>query len=184
MYLPTTQQRMTADEFAALPVGPPYSQLIEGELHLMASPNRLHQEIVGNLHFSVKLHLRASPGLGKVYMAPSDVKLDEANVFEPDLYFVSLERISILTKQGVAGAPDFVVEVLSPSTLRLDREKKRAVYFRAGVREVWFVLPDRQQVEIHLPETRGEDARRLKVGDLLNTPLLPGWSLEVGELFG
>jgi len=183
MYLPTTHQRMTADEFAALPEGPPYFQLVEGELFFMASPNRLHQDIVLNLAFSIKTHLRARPSMGSVYIAPSDVKLDEGNVFEPDVYFVSRERQGILTDQGASGAPDIAVEVLSPSTLRLDREKKRAVYFRAGVRELWFVLPDRRQVEIHLPKPGGETVRTLAVGDELTTDVLTGWSMKVEDLF-
>ena len=184
MYLPTTHQRMNAAEFAALPEGPPYFQLVGGELFFMASPNRLHQEIVLNLAFSMKAYLRLHPGMGRVYIAPSDVKLDEGNVFEPDVYFVSREREGILTDQGATGAPDLVVEVLSPSTLRLDREKKRAVYFRAGVRELWFVLPENRQVEVHRPEVGGETVRTVSAGEALTTGILPGWSSPVAELFG
>ena len=125
MYLPTTHQHMTAAEFEALPQGPPYFQLVEGELFFMASPTRLHQDIVLNLAYAIKAHLRVQPELGRVYVAPSDVKLDDGNVFEPDVYFVSRERAGILTVQGTEGAPDLVAEVLSPATLRLDREKKR-----------------------------------------------------------
>ena len=183
MYLPTTHQRMTADEFAALPEGPPYFQLVEGELYFMASPTGPHQDIVLNVAFSIKSHLRAHPALGRVRTASSDVKLDEGNVFEPDVYFVSQERMHILTNQGASGAPDLVAEVLSPSTLRLDRENKRAVYFRAGRRELWFVLPDRQQVEIHLPTPGGGTIQTLSVGEALTTELLPGWSSPVEELF-
>ena len=183
MYLPTTHQHMTAGEFAALPEGPPYFQLVEGELFFTASPTRLHQRIVLNIAFSIKTYLRAHPGAGEVYVAPSDVKLDEGNVFEPDVYFVSREREGILTDQGATGAPDVVVEVLSPSTLRLDREKKRSVYFRYGVRELWFVLPDRRQVEIYLPVVGGETVGTLSSGETLTTSMLPGWSVPVAELF-
>ena len=181
MYLPTTHQHMTADEFAALPEGPPYFQLVEGELYFMATPSRLHQDIVLNLAFAIKAHLRANPTLGRVYIAPSDVKLDQENVFEPDIYFVSQERAHVLTEEGVTGAPDFVVEVLSPSTGRLDLVKKRPLYFRAGVREVWFVMPDSRQVEIHL--SGGDATRTVSAGEILTTDLLPGWSVAVAELF-
>ncbi len=183
MYLPTTHQRMSAAEFAALPEGPPYFQLVEGELFFMASPNRLHQDIVGNLYFAIKAYLRANRQLGRVYMAPSDVKLDDENVFEPDVYYVSKERAGILTNQGATGAPDIVVEVLSPSTLRLDREKKRLIYFKAGVRELWFILPDRRLIEVHLPSTEPGSVRALGSGELLETPVLAGWSMRVDELF-
>ena len=182
MYLPTTHQHMTAEEFAALPEGPPYFQLVEGELFFMATPSLQHQDIVLNLAFAIKAHLRTHPATGRVVVAPSDVRLDDQNVFEPDIYFVSRERLNILTKQGASGAPDLIVEVLSPSTLRLDRREKRPVYFRAGVRELWFVLPDRQTIEVHLPEAE-DPARTLAIGDTLTTELLPGWSVPVAELF-
>ncbi len=182
MHLPTTHQRMTADEFAALPEGPPYFQLVEGGLFFMASPNRLHQDVVLNLAYSIKSYLRAHPGTGDVYAVPSDVKLDDENVFEPDVYFVGRERESILTDQGATGAPDIIAEVLSPSTFRLDREKKRAVYFRYGVRELWFVLPEREAVEVHVPDSDGA-ARTFFVGQTLTTEILPGWSVPVAELF-
>lgn len=183
MCLPTTHQYMTADEFAALPEGPPYFQLVEGELYFMATHTGQHQDIALNIAFSIKSHLRSHPDVGWVRVAPSDVRLDNRNVFEPDIYFVSQERLGILTKQGATGVPDLVVEVLSPSTQRLDQQEKRPVYFRLGVREIWFVIPERQTVEVHLPELE-EAARTLAVGDTLTTDLLPGWSVPVAEIFG
>ena len=183
MYLPTTHQHMTADEFAALPEGPPYFQLVEGELYFMATPSLQHQEIVMNVAFSIKAHLRAHPSVGRVIISPSDVRVDDQNVFEPDVYFVSRDRAGIFTKQGASGAPNLVVEVLSPSTQRLDRQEKRPVYFRAGVREIWYVLPERQAVEIHLPNSDGP-ARALSAGETLTSDLLPGRSVPVAELFG
>ena len=182
MYLPTTHQRMTADEFATLPEGPPYFQLVERELFFMASPTRQHQLLVFRLAYSIETHLRAHLGIGQVYVSPSDVKLDEENAFEPDVYFVSRERESILIDQGATGAPDIVAEVLSPSTLRLDRAKKRAVYFQHGVRKLWFIEPDSQRVEIHLPDSEGA-ARTYSFADVLTTDVLPGWSVPVAELF-
>ncbi len=182
MYLPTTHQHMTADEFAALPEGPPYFQLVEGELYFMATPSGQHQDIVLNLASSIRVYLRAHPELGKVRVAPSDVRLDEHNVFEPDIYFVSRERSHVLTIPGATGAPDLIVEVLSPSTGRLDLHKKRPLYFHFGVREIWFVSPDRQQVEIHLPDAE-DAARTLSAGETLTTDLLPGWSVPVAEFF-
>ena len=184
MFLPTTHQHMTAAEFAALPEGPPHFQLVDGELFFMPSPSRQHQDIVLNLASAIRVYLRAHPEIGNVYIAPSDVQLDEDNVFEPDVYFVRRERAGILTKQGADGAPDLAVEVLSPSTARLDRDKKRAIYLRAGVGELWFVWPESQRVEIHLPENADgeEPARTLRPGDVLTTPRLPGWSVAVADL--
>lgn len=182
--LTTTHQRMTAAEFAALPEGPPYFELVDGELFFMPSPTRQHQKVVLKLGRRIGNFLDDHP-VGEVYIAPSDVKLSKADVFEPDVYYVSRERAGILTDQGATGAPDLVVEVLSPPTARLDLGRKRSVYFREGVREVWFVWPDDCQVDVHLPENAGreEPARTLRTGDVLTTPLLPGWSVPVADLF-
>lgn len=174
---------MTAGEFAALPEGPPYFQLVEGELFFMASPTRLHQKIVLRLAYAIETHLRAHPGMGELNVAPSDVKLDEGNVFEPDLYFVSQERAGILTEQGASGAPDLVIEVSSTSTLRLDRGMKRRVYFRAGVRELWLIAPENRRLEVHFPDSDPQAPWRLGAGDVLTTPILPGWSVPVEEIF-
>ena len=184
MTLLTTHQRMTAREFAALPEGPPHFQLVEGELFVMASPNRRRQKIVLRAAFRIEEYLRARP-IGEVYVAPSDVELNEKNVFEPDIYYVSRERSGILTDQGATGAPDLVVEILSPSTARIDLETKRQVYLRAGVRELWFVWPSRAEVAVHVADG-GDGTGSEKVfgrGDQLSTPLLAGWKIAVAELF-
>lgn len=182
--LTTTHQRMTATEFEALPVGPPYFELVDGELFSLPSPTRQHQKIILKLGWQIGNFLDDHP-VGEAYIAPSDVKLSNADVFEPDVYFVSNERLGILTDQGATGAPDLVVEVLSPSTARLDLGRKWAVYLRKGVREIWFVWPEDRQVDVHLPEDADgeEPTRSLKAGDTLTTPLLPGWSLPVTDLF-
>ena len=129
-------------------------------------------------------YLQANP-IGEVYAAPSDVELDSKNVFEPDIYYVSRERAHILTAQGASGAPDLVVEILSPSTARLDLEKKRMVYLRAGVRELWFIWPSRAEIAIQRSDGRGgeEPERIVGRGEMLSTPLLPGLEIAVAELF-
>src|SRR5439155_5763685 len=117
--LPTTHRQMTASEYKQLPEGPPHFQLVDGELYMSPSPNFFHQEILGNLfallHSFVRRHR-----LGKVIAAPSDVELTARDVYQPDIYFISNDRLEIVTEQGVEGAPDLVVEILSPGTARLD----------------------------------------------------------------
>ncbi len=185
MHLPTTtHRRMTAREYFEMPEGPPYFQLVNGELFMSPSPILQHQWISVRLASRIDEYLRAHP-IGEVYTAPSDVELDERNIFQPDIYFVSNERLDILNRQGAKGAPDLIIEILSPSTARLDREHKRAVYFRFGVRELWFINVRRLQVEIYLPESvEDESARILRSGDVLSTPLLPGLIIEVSEALG
>src|SRR5437762_2722415 len=144
--LSTTHRRMSAEEFRQLPEGPPYFQLINGEL--APSPRYWqHQKIVGNIFAILHEHVRKHQ-LGELVVAPSDVELGPRDVYEPDIYFVAKERVSIFTEQGASGAPDLVIEVLSPSTARLDRGPKRDGYAAAGVKELWFVEPRERKIEI------------------------------------
>ena len=86
--------------------------------------------------------------MGLFWSAPLDVVLSDYDVAQPDILFVSNERASIITEANIQGAPDVVVEVLSPSTAGYDRGYKRVLYGRHGVRECWIVDPDAETVEI------------------------------------
>src|SRR5688572_12405065 len=130
MSLPTTHRRMTAAEYFTLPEGPPYFQVVNGELFMSPSPLLLHQRVSMFLAGVLFDYLRKNP-IGEVIPAPSDVQLGPEDVFQPDIYYVSRERAGILNEQGADGAPDLVIEILSPSTARLDLERKREVYLRA-----------------------------------------------------
>jgi Uma2 family endonuclease len=173
---------MSAAEFRELPEGPPYFQLIRGELFMSPSPRYRHQEIVGNIFFALKEHLRRHP-VGKVVIAPSDVELGPKDVYEPDIYFVSQERLGIITEQGVTGGPDLVVEVLSPSTAKLDF-MKREIYAAAGVQEMWQVDERGGKIDIYLlQESHSAPVRSAIASDTIETPLLPGLALNVREIF-
>lgn len=94
-------------------------------------------------------------GLGRVFGAPIDVVLSELDVVQPDVIFVSSSRLAIVTAQSLQGAPDLVVEVLSPSTAPVDRGRKMELYARSGVQEYWLVDPDQHLVEQDLREGEG-----------------------------
>lgn len=83
-------------------------------------------------------------------IAPSDVELSPSDVYEPDIYFVSKERLGIFTEQGASGAPDLVVEVLSPGTAKLDLGPKREVYASVGVKEMWLVDERQSKIDLYL----------------------------------
>lgn len=174
---------MTATEYYELPEGPPYSQLVEGELIMSPSPNFFHQEIIANLHLSLRPFVKRHR-LGKVVLSPSDVELDFQNVYQPDLFFISNERLALIDEHGLKGAPDLVIEVISRSTERLDRGPKKANYARAGVREFWAVMPKTKEIEIwQLAVSISEPSRRLGLNDTLMTEVLPGWEMPVAEVF-
>jgi len=181
--LPTTHRRMTAEAYYQLPEGPPYFQLIDGELFMSPSPQFFHQEIVLNLAFALRGYLRRSP-LGKVIVAPSDVEFDKDNIFQPDLYFIRQERLGIVDEHGVKGAPDLIVEVVSASTGQLDLGPKKSIYARYGVEEYWVVWPRTKEVEIYrLGDSVDLPARKLVDGEALRSALLPGLELPLSDIF-
>src|SRR5438093_2556066 len=89
--LRTEFRPLTVRDYRQLPEGPPYYQLIEGELYMAPSPERYHQDILGNLYLILRSYLEKRP-LGSVHLAPSDVCLSDINVFQPDLYYVRSEE--------------------------------------------------------------------------------------------
>ncbi|MGH2643277.1 MAG: Uma2 family endonuclease [Chitinophagaceae bacterium] len=129
--------RTIAEVFKSLPEGTP-AQLIEDNIVMEPSPTYYHQNILmklgSQLHDYIEKH-----HLGEVLVAPLDVYLGKKNVFQPDILFVSNERLSMMKKDGMHGAPDLVVEILSPATAKYDLEEKKDVYERYGVKE-YFVI--------------------------------------------
>lgn len=158
-------------------------ELLEGELFVVPSPSTNHQRVVGRLYTILNTFVYDN-GLGEVFTAPTDVVFDNHNIFQPDILYISKERLSIIKKLNIQGAPDLVVEVLSPSTIKRDRFDKRRLYFAHGVKEYWIVDPDNRLIETF---TQG-DSDLQKAGvfseeTLLTSTLLPGLQLELTKIF-
>ncbi|HEX2678194.1 MAG TPA: Uma2 family endonuclease [Polyangiales bacterium] len=113
-------------------------EILEGELCVTPAPTTSHQFISRNLVVLLQSHVGAQ-GLGEVLQAPTDVILDPHTVVEPDLFFVSNARLDIISERGIEGAPDLVIEVLSPATEKRDRGAKQHLYARYGVAHYWLV---------------------------------------------
>jgi Uma2 family endonuclease len=169
------------DYYQLAELGPRY-ELIEGELSMAPAPDRAHQHFAGNLYFLLRKYLEAQP-VGVVYQAPFDVELDEVNVYQPDLLLVRNERRSILTQHGAQGAPDLVVEVLSPKTARFDLGAKRQACLRSGTEELWIVDPVKNEVAIYRRSDPQTPVLVLTLGNRLTSPLLPGFEPGVAEVF-
>jgi Uma2 family endonuclease len=159
-------------------------QLLDGEMIVAPSPTDKHQAVVGEIF--VALHqFVAAHSLGLVRIAPYDVVLSNHDVVQPDILFVSNRRSHIVTAANIQGAPDLIVEVLSPGTREYDRGYKRTLYARHGVREYWLVDPDAERVEVLV---EGGDAGLTPAAaygraDTLVSPLLPGLSLNLSRVF-
>ena len=109
--------------------------------------------------------------------------LSPESVVQPDILFISNERRGIITEDNVSGAPDLVVEILSPSTADRDRELKLTLYARYGVREYWIVDPEDSSVGVMALEEAGvESARRYTTGRV-ESPVLPGLGIALAEIF-
>ncbi len=174
---------LTAHDYRETPEYGPRYQLIEGDLYMAPSPNRFHQKIAGDIHYEMEHYLRQHT-LGVAYMGPFDVYLTDLNVYQPDVCYFSKERYSYLTDEGANGAPDLVVEVLSPSTSKFDLGAKKEIYARTGVLEYWIVDPVAKMVKVyHLADNADTPHATLTVGRTLTTPLLPGFSLQLAALF-
>jgi Uma2 family endonuclease len=166
------------------------AELIAGEIYMAATPSSRHQDIVLRLASSMLAHLSQHGG-GRVFVAPLDVYLPSGDVVEPDVLFVAAERVAMV-HDHVHGAPDLLVEVVSPSNPERDRIVKRRLYERNGVSEYWVIEPRSEPrsepgsgaVEVlRLVDGCYQPAGYLRDGDTLQTPLLPGFTLPLRELF-
>lgn len=174
---------LTRWDYQELPDGGPRYELLEGELVMAPSPNRRHQTISKNIAFLFETYLRQHP-LGEVYNAPLDVYLSETTVVQPDVFFVSQERPSRLRDYGIEGAPDLVIEILSPHNPRQDAVVKKSLYARSGVIEYWIVDPESARVLVFsLQQDPNQPRHTLAPGDLYTSPLLPGLAFPVQEFF-
>ena len=143
-----TALKYSCADLRALPEGPPHYQLIEGELLMSPSPNYSHQSLSLSLAAALYAHVSAHD-LGVVLPAPMDVILADDLVVQPDLLFVAKSRRRIVREDGIHGAPDLCVEILSASSRELDTRFKRTAYARHGVTEYWIVDPDAKTLALH-----------------------------------
>ena len=143
------KKKYTIADIYALPDGV-RAELIDGNLHYMATPTRTHQKLAGEIYLSVANYIKAHDGSCEVYISPFAVYLfaDESTYLEPDLTVVC--DTSKLDEKGCWGAPDWVVEVLSPATGSKDMGLKRNKYKAAGVREYWIIDPEKKVVIVYL----------------------------------
>jgi Uma2 family endonuclease len=183
--------KLTYQDLLRLPEDLLRHELIDGEHYVSPAPNLKHQSIVVNLVVLLSNFVRAHR-LGKVLVAPFDVLFSEHDVVEPDVLYVSAGRADRLRERYVAGAPDLVVEVLSPSSRGLDKIKKRRLYEAQGVPEYWIVDPVAETIEVYRAVAGGSFALQASLAlaagvggaeSTLETPLLPGLRISLREVF-
>jgi Uma2 family endonuclease len=183
---PVSPVQFTYEDFLLFPDDGKRHELIEGDHHMSPAPKITHQEISGNLFTCIKEFLRRTH-LGRVFSAPTDVVFSDIDVVEPDLVYVSAARAAIITEDNIQGAPDLVVEILSPSSRKTDEIVKRKLYERYGVAEYWIVDPELETVKVY----RFVEGRYARVAELtretgatLASPHFPGLTIPLHEIFG
>ena len=175
-----TAVKLTYDDYADAPDDERY-ELIDGELIMAPAPYLAHQGIIVRL---TKLLPSEESGLGFLFVAPADVVLSPHDVVQPDLLFVAAERADIITAANVQGAPDLVVEILSPSTAQRDWTQKRELYARHGVKEMWLIDPDAKIVwQAFLNEGELAVVNVYIEGETLISPTLGGFTINLSEVF-
>lgn len=159
-------------------------ELFNGIIMKRAAPSLIHQNANDNLLADIKIFLRQNP-IGRVYSAPVDVEFDKYNAFQPDLAFVSNER-SFLFEDGdyIKGAPDLIVEIISPGNVRRDRVEKKEICQQFAVREYWLIDPLSQTVEIYVMRDNDYQLHDFleQTGKATST-VLTGFELEISTLF-
>ena len=150
--MPFTKKNYTIADLEALPEDI-RAELINGEIFMLSTPATVHQELLGELYVTITTHIKQNKGKCKVYGAPFAVFLhnDDKTYLEPDISVIC-DRDKIDNK-GCHGAPDWVIEIASPSTAKRDIGIKLQEYKKAGVREYWIVDPDTKTVSVHALQT-------------------------------
>lgn len=179
--------RFVYEDYKALPesMAKRY-ELLDGEILMVPAPTTTHQMLSRNvtyiLHGFVRQH-----ALGTVLSSPVDVIFGEGDareIVQPDVLYVSAARADIILVEEIRGAPDLVVEVLSPGTETRDRTYKKHLYGRYGVREYWIIDPVSETIEVYRSSgVKFDDPTTYHADDTLNSPLLIGLDINLREVF-
>ena len=154
MRIPEGKIILTYEDYAALPNDGNRYEILEGELAVTPAPSTRHQIASANL-FKLLTRYIDEKSLGILLYAPVDLILESTSVLQPDLLFVAKARQNIITDRAVEGAPDLVIEILSPATSRTDRITKAQIYARHEVPAYWIVDPEQETVEVYLLSVDG-----------------------------
>ena len=176
------KKRCTYEDYLKTPEDKRY-ELINGELLMTPSPIPNHQRVSGKLEFVVRKFVTEN-NLGEVFDAPCDVYLDDENVVQPDILFISQERLNIIGKKNIGGAPDIVIEIISENSVYRDMVQKKRLYARFGVKEYWIVIPEEKEVEVYILKGAAYQLYKTftKV-DILESPSLKGLKIRLREIF-
>lgn len=176
MDIARTLKHYTIEDIYVLPEGE-RAELIDGQIYYMAPPNRRHQDIIFSLSRRIADYIESKNGDCKVYLAPFAVFLneDDKNYVEPDISIIC--DSDKLNDKGCVGAPDWIIEVVSPSSRKMDYYKKLFKYRTAGVREYWIVDPVKERITVYFFEM--ESVEEYFFGEDIPIGIYEGFSIKV-----
>jgi len=171
----------TYADYQKLKEGEPY-QLINGMLVKSPSPTVNHQRLIKRL--VRMLMVLEDRGLGEVFFAPMDNYFTDTEVYQPDIIFIAKENKNVRVDKIVKGAPDLIIEILSPSTAYYDLRHKAEVYAESGVREYWVVDPMEERIDIFSnTENRFALASRVERNGEAESTIFPEFRVDIAKLF-
>jgi Uma2 family endonuclease len=172
-----TRVILTYKDYEALPADGRRCELHEGELSVTPAPSPKHQEVSRNLTVLLHEYVKTQR-LGQVFYAPIDCILSDITIIQPDIVYVDTGRLPSVTGRGIEGPPTLVIEILSPSTIQIDRGVKFQLYARHGVPYYWIVDPEARTVEAYrLTEGTYQLAGRLVGSEPVSLPPFPDLAL-------
>jgi Uma2 family endonuclease len=176
-----SKTRVSTQEFLELAETRLPTELISGEVIVKPIPNLIHQRLV----FRAAHYLQMLVQIGDIFVAPVDIVFDVDNVLQPDVFWVAPDSLcEPVEDRYFHGSPDLVIEILSPTTARRDRDVKFVLYEKYGAREYWLIDPDARFVEVY----RRNDERLIRLGffgqgEKFTSPVLENSTLDVDTLF-
>lgn len=178
--MPLPQERIyTTEDIYSLPDGK-RAELIDGHIYYMAPPSRRHQQISGELFTIINNYIKSKAGACEPYIAPFAVFLneDDKNYVEPDISVICDK--SKLTDSGCSGAPDWIIEVVSPGSRRMDYYTKLFKYRTSGVREYWIVDPEKNRITVY--DLEHEDLHEYSFSDSVKVNIYSDLSIDFSYL--
>ena len=176
------KKRCTYEDYLKTPEDKRY-ELINGELLMTPSPIPNHQRVSGKLEFILRKFVTGN-NLGEVFDAPCDVYLDNENVVQPDILFISKDRLGIIGEKNIQGPPDLLIEIISEHSVYRDMVQKKRLYARFGVKEYWIVIPEEEEIEVYiLKDNAYQLYRTYRKGDTLESSSLEGLKIGLEEIF-
>lgn len=176
------QGEWTERDYFALPNTNRHVELSEGRLIVPPLPTPQHQWVVMELAFRLRAFV-LERDLGTVFIAPLPVRLWPGKIREPDVFLIAREHTDRI-EEKLCGVPDLIVEVISPSTSHMDREKKFSEYARAGIQEYWLVDPEEKRIEVYILQNGVYKLSGKYVpGEIACSELLSGFKVNASEVF-